>query len=99
MPEDVARYRGRFQDGWDVLRRRRLERMRQLGIVDCELSARTPGVPAWESLSAEQKDRLFSGCYEFERSYFDKLEKKPRELTAQDRAFYSLCRPEPTAFT
>jgi arylsulfatase len=53
--EDVARYRGRFQEGWDVLRQRRLERMRQLGIVTCELSARTPGVPAWDSLSADEK--------------------------------------------
>jgi arylsulfatase A-like enzyme len=56
LPEDIARYRGRFSDGWDLLRQRRLERMRQLGIVDCELSARTPGVPAWDSLTAEQKD-------------------------------------------
>lgn len=46
------------------------------------------------SLSAEQKDRLFSGCYEFERTYFEKLEKKRREITPQDRAVYSLCRPE-----
>jgi arylsulfatase len=56
LPEDLARYRGRFKDGWDVLRQRRLDRMRQLGIVTCELSARTPGVPAWDSLRAEDKD-------------------------------------------
>jgi arylsulfatase len=56
LPEDIARYRGRFRDGWDVLRRRRLGRMRRLGIVDCVLSARTPGVPAWDSQSAQQKD-------------------------------------------
>jgi arylsulfatase len=56
LPEDVARYRGRFKDGWDVLRQRRLERMRRLGIVNCQLSARTPGVPAWGSLRAAEKD-------------------------------------------
>ncbi|HLJ94294.1 MAG TPA: arylsulfatase [Gemmataceae bacterium] len=55
-PEDIARYRGRFRDGWDMLRQRRLERMRELGIVDCSLSERTPGVPAWDSLDATQKD-------------------------------------------
>jgi arylsulfatase len=54
--EDIARYRSQFRDGWDILRQRRLERMRQLGIVDCELSARTPDVPAWNSLGAKQKD-------------------------------------------
>jgi arylsulfatase len=56
LPEDVARYRGRFATGWDALRQHRLERMRRLGIVSCELSARTPGVPAWDSLTAAQHD-------------------------------------------
>jgi arylsulfatase len=56
LPEDVARYRGRFTDGWDAHRQRRLERMRRLGLVNCELSARTPGVPAWDSLGPEQRD-------------------------------------------
>jgi arylsulfatase len=55
LPEDIERYRGRFADGWDALRKARLERMRKLGIVNCELSARTPGVPAWDTLTAEEK--------------------------------------------
>src|SRR4051794_10119838 len=54
--EDITRYRGKFKDGWDVLRMRRLERMRQLGIVSCDLSERTPGVPAWDSLDDEEKE-------------------------------------------
>jgi arylsulfatase len=54
--EDIARYRGKFQEGWDALRPRRLERMRRMGIVSCDLSERTPGVPAWDSLSAQEKD-------------------------------------------
>jgi arylsulfatase len=56
LPEDIERYRGRFADGWDALRQARLERMRKLGIVNCELSARTPGVPAWDTLKAEEKE-------------------------------------------
>jgi type I restriction enzyme, R subunit len=44
-------------------------------------------------LSSELKDRLFGGRYHYVRDWFDKLEKKPREITAQDRALYSLCRP------
>jgi arylsulfatase A-like enzyme len=55
LPEDIARYRDRFAEGWDVLRQKRLERMKELGLVDCELSTRTPGVPAWDSLSDEQR--------------------------------------------
>lgn len=48
--EDIAKYRGRFDEGWDVLRRRRLERLVEIGMLrpDCALSARDPTVPAWE---------------------------------------------------
>lgn len=55
LPEDIARYRGHYHEGWDVLRGRRWERLRQLGIVNGELSARHPDVPAWETLNREQQ--------------------------------------------
>jgi arylsulfatase len=32
--EDIARYRGRFADGWDVLRNARYERLIELGLID-----------------------------------------------------------------
>jgi len=34
LQEDMARYKGKFDDGWDELRKRRFESMRKLGIVD-----------------------------------------------------------------
>ncbi len=45
-------------------------------------------------LTAAQKDRLFAGRFAGVRTYFEKLEKKPREVTPQDRVLFSLCRPE-----
>lgn len=45
-------------------------------------------------LGPEQKDRLFADRYRCVRAQFDGLEKKSREVTAQDRTLYSLCRPE-----
>jgi len=45
-------------------------------------------------LTAAQKDRLFEDRYALVRGNFDKLERKKREITPQDRAVYSLCRPE-----
>ncbi len=45
-------------------------------------------------LSDEQKDRLFGDRYNYVRAWFEKLEQNPREITAQDRTLYSLCRPE-----
>jgi arylsulfatase len=53
--EDVARYRGRYDAGWDALREERHARMRELGVVDPRwpLSPRDPEAPSWEE--AEQK--------------------------------------------
>ena len=33
-PEDIAKYRGKYREGWDVIRARRFERMKEMGIVD-----------------------------------------------------------------
>ncbi|MFW6107055.1 MAG: arylsulfatase [bacterium] len=50
LPEDIAKYRGKYACGWDELRRRRLARMRKLGVVKptAPLSPRHSKVPAWD---------------------------------------------------
>ena len=50
LPEDIAKYKGVYADGWDALRRSRLARMKKLGVIEAnaELSPRHPDVPAWE---------------------------------------------------
>ena len=55
--EDVAKYRGRYADGWDALRGRRLAKQKTLGLVDAQqtLSPRPDDVPAWESLDAKTR--------------------------------------------
>ena len=46
-------------------------------------------------LSNEQKAALFSGEFAATRSFFDSFESEGnREITEQDKAIYSLCRPE-----
>jgi arylsulfatase A-like enzyme len=42
LPEDIAVYRERYQSGWDVIREERYARMKQMGLVNCALSARDP---------------------------------------------------------
>lgn len=53
--EDIAKYDGRFADGWDKLREARLARMREMGILkpEWELSDRDPSQVPWED--AEHK--------------------------------------------
>lgn len=54
-PEDIARYRGKYRDGWDAVRQRRFARQKELGIVDrrWKLSPRDPVAQPW----SETKDR------------------------------------------
>ena len=48
-----------------------------------------------KNLSEEQKKQLFQGDFATARAYFDDLEKEcSRLVTEQDRALYSMCRPE-----
>ncbi len=55
LPEDIAKYEGRYDCGWDELREQRLQRMLELGVIDQEiaLSPRDPSQPRWED--AEHK--------------------------------------------
>ena len=47
---DIAKHKGRFDEGWDALREKRHKRMREMGIIDerFKLSPRHPDVPSWE---------------------------------------------------
>lgn len=38
VPEDIARYRQTYTEGWESVRQRRWERMKQMGLVNCPLS-------------------------------------------------------------
>ena len=38
LPEDIARYAGKYEAGWDVLRRSRVTRLHENGIVSSQLS-------------------------------------------------------------
>ena len=48
--EDIEAYDGKYADGWDELRKTRLDRMKELGVIDAslELSPRHSNVPAWK---------------------------------------------------
>lgn len=49
-PEDIARYQGRFDIGWDQLRQERLQRLIEMGILGetWRLTKRDPRVSPWE---------------------------------------------------
>ncbi len=53
----LEKYRGRFDEGWDVARERWFARQQELGLLppDTQLAPRNPGVEAWDSLPENQK--------------------------------------------
>jgi arylsulfatase A-like enzyme len=63
--EWIAKYKGQFDQGWDTVREETLARQKQLGIVpaNTQLTKRPEEIPAWDSLSADQK-RLFAHMME-----------------------------------
>ena len=42
LQEDIARYCDRYVEGWDVIRERRYQRQRELGLVNCALAPPEP---------------------------------------------------------
>lgn len=63
--EWIAKFKGQFDQGWDKVREETLARQKKMGIVppDTLLTERTRDIPAWDSLSADQK-RLFARMME-----------------------------------
>jgi arylsulfatase len=49
-PDWTAKYKGKFDQGWDKLREETFARQKQLGVIppDCELTKRPAEIPAWD---------------------------------------------------
>ncbi|MCD0463623.1 arylsulfatase [Roseiconus lacunae] len=60
LPDDIAKYRGRYDVGWDEIRERRFRRQQKLGIVDqtWSLSERDPKLEPFSTLTQSQKEFL-----------------------------------------
>ena len=60
LPEDIERFLGHYEQGWDELRKTRYRRMIEMGIIDpaWRLPPRDPEAAAWESvLDPAEMDR------------------------------------------
>jgi len=63
--EWIAKFKGQFDQGWDKVREETFARQKTLGVipVDTKLTERSAGIPAWDSLNADQK-RVFAHMME-----------------------------------
>jgi len=83
-PEDaVAKYKGRFDEGWDILREQKLKRMVELGVISPRW-ADTPRdcrIPAWADLSEEDK-RWYCRCMEVYAAQLDVMDQGVGQILA-----------------
>jgi len=59
-PEWSAKYKGKFDQGWDRVREETFARQKELGVIpaDAELTARPPEIPAWDEIANDLKPVL-----------------------------------------
>jgi arylsulfatase len=55
--EYIEKYKGKYDGGWDVLREKRLQGLKDLGIIhkDAKSFPRLPSVKAWDKMSTEER--------------------------------------------
>ncbi len=88
----IARFRGRFDRGWDRLREDILARQKAMGIVpgNADMAARPEQIPAWDSLSADQKKvyarymEVFAAMLAFQDAQFGRLLDEIRRMGLAD---------------
>ncbi|MRS01888.1 arylsulfatase, partial [bacterium] len=67
-----AKWKGKFDAGWDVMREQILARQTEMGVVPqgTKLAPKPEAIPAWDSLTADQK-KLFARQAEVFAGYLD----------------------------
>jgi len=61
VPKDwIARYKGKFDQGWDKLREETFARQKKLGVIppECELTPRPKDIPAWDTMEERLRPAL-----------------------------------------
>ena len=55
----IGKYKGKYDAGWDVVRRERFDRMKKLGLIpqDAQIPPLPPEVKSWNELSSDEQAR------------------------------------------
>ena len=57
LPEDIERYEGKYDQGWEPVRQQRFQKMKEIGLIDqtYRLSEIPNTIPDWDTLSNQQE--------------------------------------------
>jgi arylsulfatase len=73
LPEDIAKYKGFYNQGWDELRKQRYKRMIEMGIIDpkWKLSDATPEDCKWDNTAMKEWQ---AACMEVYAAMIDRMD-------------------------
>ena len=75
--DDIAKYKGRFDKGWDALRAERLERLLKAGLLDRRwpLTERDPSQPDWADARLDEAEKSWLlRCMEVYAAQIDRMD-------------------------
>jgi arylsulfatase A-like enzyme len=88
--KDIDKYMQRYNEGWDVMRQKRWERMREKGIIHCALSEREADVPAPHYLAKKEEWDAQYGPGEIEYAVpWDSLTEEQKRYQATKMAIHA----------
>jgi len=88
--QDIDKYRERYNEGWDIMRQRHWQRLRDMGIVNCDLSEREADVPAPHYLKHKEEWDALLGLGEIEYAVaWDTLTDEQKRFQATKMAIYA----------
>lgn len=81
LPQDIAKYKGKYNQGWETIRQERYERQKQLGLIapDTKLSVRDEDIYDWDRLSFDQR-QLWAEKMEVYAAMVDRLDQSIGQL-------------------
>lgn len=82
LQKDIAKYKGKYAQGWDALRLERFKKQKELGIVppDARLSKKDEDIYDWDKLSFDQR-QLWAKKMEVFAAMVDELDQGVGEIT------------------
>src|SRR6266478_4100286 len=93
VPKDwIAKYKGKFDQGWDKLREETFARQKKQGVIspDCELTPRHKEIPSWDEMPAALKPVLvrqmevYAGFLEYTDHHVGRLFDSLKKLNLLD---------------
>jgi arylsulfatase A-like enzyme len=82
LPKDIAKYQGKYDNGYEPIRRARMERLKKLGLIDSQWDC-APTVGDWDGV---KRKRWEARCMEVFAAMIDNMDQGIGRIIAQLRS-------------